>query len=537
MGKKGGRLVEGTFADAETMSSVLSGDTSSGAVISMMGQALLGLNPDTVLPFPILAAEVPTQQNGGISADGLTYTFKIRKGVTFHDGKPLTAKDVAFTYRYVSDSETASVSLGYYQNIDKVEATDDTTVKITFKEPTPGWYTPFVGGNGMILPEHIFKDGLGAQAKNYPANLKPVGTGPYRVTDFRPGDVVTYELNPNWRDANGPFFDQVQMKGGGDAPSAARAVLQTGEYNVAWNLQVEPAILNQLQQGGKGRLELTPNWGIERILVNFSDPNKEVNGQRSEKNTPHPFQADKAVRQAYALLCDRKLIADQLYGEGMQPTANIVTNPKAYNTNAPWEFSVQKAEQLLDQAGWAKQGGVRQKGGVQMSVVFQTSVNQVRQQTQQICKQAFDQAGIRMEIKAVDAGVYFSSDAGNPDTEYHFYADLEMYTTSGSVDPWPHLQGWTTDQIAQKENSWNGNNYMRWSNKQYDDLINQAKNETNAARRTQMLNQAQDLIISDVAMIGLVDRLGPQAVSSDLKNVNVTAWDVTCWNIANWTKG
>ena len=420
-----------------------------------------------------------------------------------------------------------------------MEAVDDTTVKITFKDVTPGWYTVFTGPFGMILPEHVFSKGMGSAAKNFEGNLKPVGTGPYKVDDFRPGDLVAYSPNPNWRDDTGPAFDRVELKGGGDAPSAARAVLQTSDYNVAWNLQVEFAVLNQIRQGGKGRLENTPNWGIERILVQFADPNKEVNGQRAEKNTPHPFQADKKVREAYALLCDRKTIADTLYGEIGQPTANILTNPKPYaSPNTRWEFNVQKAEQLLTEAGWTKQGQYRQKGGTQLSVLFQTSTNAVRQKHQQLVKAAFEQVGIRMELKAVDAGVYFSSDAGNPDTSSHFYADLEMFTNANdSPDPWNYFSGWITDEIAQRENSWNGANYHRWSNKEYDQLVAQAKTETDEAKRNQMFIRMNDILVDEVVVIPQIDRLGPHAVSNEIKNIQITAWDSLLWNIANWTRG
>ena len=289
-------------------------------------EPLADFGPDDKL-VPWLAAEIPTRESGAIAADGRSVTWKLKSGVKWSDGTPFTSKDVAFTFRYCTDPATAAVSLAYYQNIASVDTPDDTTVKINFKEPTPGWYVPFVGSNGYVLPEHIFKDGVGAAAKNHPANLKPIGTGPYKVDSFSPGDIVNYSINENWRDATGPAFDKVEMKGGGDAPSAARAVLQTGDYNVAWNLQVEPQILNQLASGGRGRIEQLPNWGIERIHVNMTDPVKEVNGQRSEKNTPHPFQADKKVRQAYNLLCDRKTISDTLYGPAGQPTANWLTQP------------------------------------------------------------------------------------------------------------------------------------------------------------------------------------------------------------------
>jgi peptide/nickel transport system substrate-binding protein len=162
----------------------------------------------------------------------------------------------------------------------------------------------------------------------------------------------------------------------------------------------------------------------------------------------------------------------------------------------------------------------------------------VRQKHQQLVKAAFEQAGIKMELKSIDAGVYFSSDAGNPDTSSHFYADLEMYTSSNdSPDPWNYFENWITDEIAQKENQWNGNNYHRWSNKQYDDLVKAAKAELDESKRAPMFVQMNDILVNEVVVIPQVDRLGPQAVSNEIKNVTVTAWDSTLWNIANWTKG
>ena len=109
----------------------------------------------------------------------------------------------------------------------------------------------------MILPEHIFKDGMGATAKNFPANLKPIGTGPYKVDRLRAGRPGRLRDQPELARRQRPLLrHRSRWKGGGDATSAARAVLQTGDYNVAWNLQVEPAILNQLQPGRQGQASI-----------------------------------------------------------------------------------------------------------------------------------------------------------------------------------------------------------------------------------------------------------------------------------------
>src|SRR5205085_11735173 len=123
---------------------------------------------------------------------------------------------------------------------------DDFTVKVLFDQPTPFWADAFVGSRGMLIPKHLFAHHIGAKSRDAPANLKPVGTGPYKFVDFKPGDMLRGEINTGYHFENRPHFDTIEMKGGGDAVSAARAVIQTGEYDFAWNLQVEDEILLRL---------------------------------------------------------------------------------------------------------------------------------------------------------------------------------------------------------------------------------------------------------------------------------------------------
>src|SRR5205085_996 len=151
------------------------------------------------------------------------------------------------------------------------------------------------------------------------------GTGPYTVESFKPGDLVTYVRNPNYREPAKPFFDRIEMKGGGDATSAARAVLQTGEYDYAWNLQVEWPVLEEIQKGGKGALVTAPGGGLELLLLNQTDPGKEVEGEKSSLKAPHPFLTDAKVRQAMALAVDRETMAKQLYGQTGEAAVNLLT--------------------------------------------------------------------------------------------------------------------------------------------------------------------------------------------------------------------
>ena len=177
---------------------------------------------------PILAAQVPSIDNGGVARDGTWVIWNLKKGVVWHDGKPFTADDVVFNWEYAADPATSAWTMASYREIDRVERLDSHAVKVVFKRPTPFWADAFCGARGMLIPRHVFEPFKGANSRDAPANLRPVGTGPYRFVDFKPGDIVRGELNTAYHVANRPFFDTLEMKGGGEAVSAARAKRTSG---------------------------------------------------------------------------------------------------------------------------------------------------------------------------------------------------------------------------------------------------------------------------------------------------------------------
>ena len=485
----------------------------------------------------VLAAEIPSLSNGGVAKDGMSVTWKLKQNVTWSDGEPFTADDVKFTYDFVSNQQTAATTSGNYDVIKSVESVDATTVKIGFKNPTPGWYGVFCGDYGRVLPQHILKDFVGTKARNAPYNLKPIGTGPYVVSDFQSGDHVYYAINDKFRDPNKPYFQKVTMKGGGDAASAARAAIQTGEVDYAWNLQVEADVLKSMS--GPGKLDVSPGTGVERILVNMTDPNKDVNGEKSHLGTPHPFQSDLKVRQAYALAIQRAVLVNQLYGPTGSTTPNILVAPTAFvSKNTSWKYDVAAANKLLDDAGWTKSGSVRAKNGVQMNINYQTSVNSLRQKEQEIVKQGFGEIGVNVTLKTIDASVFFSSDAGNVDTASHFYSDIEMYT-NGPTTPYPldYMVSWwgNVKNIPQKANSWSGNNVERWQNADYDKAYADAQTQLDPAKQAPLFITMNDLVVNQVVEIPLVQRNNVQGVNKKLQNLNLSPWVSQLWNIENWT--
>ncbi|HEU4371543.1 MAG TPA: peptide ABC transporter substrate-binding protein [Methylomirabilota bacterium] len=497
-------------------------------------EPLASWDPDGNL-VPVLAAEIPSQQNGGVSRDGRSVTWKLKKGVAWHDGKPFTADDCHFTWEFAADPATASVSIGTYKDI-KVDKVDSHTIKVTFAKPTPFWADPFVGVRGMVVPKHLFEAFKGAKSREAPANLKPVGTGPYRFVDFKPGDIVRGELNPNYHQPNRPFFDTIEMKGGGDAVSAARAVIQTGEFDYAWNMQVEDEILKRMEQGGKGKADIVAGGNIEHIQCNFTDPWKEVDGERSSTKTTHPVLGDPAVRQALNLLVDRASVQEQIYGRTGIATANFLNQPSRFQSKATkYEFNVDKAGQVLEAAGWKKGAdGIRAKDGKKLKFVYQTSINAPRQKTQAIVKQAAAKAGIDLELKSVTASVYFSSDVANPDTYGKFYTDIQMYTTTMTMpDPELFMNQFTSWEVCSKDNKWQGRNITRWKSEEYDKLYRAAESELDPVKRAALFIRMNELVIQNIVVIPVVFRPRVAAVSNRMR-VEQSGWDSDFWNLANW---
>jgi peptide/nickel transport system substrate-binding protein len=491
-------------------------------------------DPDGDL-LPVLAAEIPSRENGGLAADGKSVTWKLKRGVQWHDGKPLTADDVVFNWQYASDPASACVTFGTYKDL-KVEKVDDFTVNVLFDKPTPFWADAFVGSRGMLIPKHLFADYVGAKSRDAPTNLKPVGTGPYKFVDFKPGDVVRGEINTNYHFENRPHFDTFEMKGGGDAVSAARAVIQTGEYDFAWNLQVEDEILMRLEKGGKGRVIITPSGSIEHIQLNSTDPWTEVDGERSSAKTKHPLLSDKAVRQAIGLLIDRASVQEHIYGRGGVATGNFLNNPERFRSKThKWEYNVDKANEVLEAAGWKKGAdGIRAKDGKKLKFVFQTSTNTPRQKTQAIVKQACQKAGIELELKAVTASVFFSADVANPDTYTKFYCDIQMYNTGmGQPDPTRLMAQFLTEELSTKENKWQGRNITRWTHPEYDKLYKEADGELDPVKRAAMFIRMNDLACGDHAVLPLVYRPFVAGASNKMK-VDLSGWDTNIGNLKDW---
>jgi peptide/nickel transport system substrate-binding protein len=505
--------------------------------------------------IPFLAAEIPSLENGDLDPGGEWVIWKLKQDVRWSDGEPFTADDVLFTYDYIMNPDVEAATTYAYDAVESVEVVDDYTVRVNFKGPNPAWTLPFIGYEGMILPCHVFEPYNNADAREAPANILPVGTGPYYVLPpgIKPQEVlflgtqlmetnkIVFEPNPYFREEDKPYFSRVELRGGGTVNEAARLVLQEGLVDFAYNLALPAEALEALEAAGAG--EAVANFGatVEMFELNRTDPNKETaDGERASVQFPHPFFADKTVRQAFSYAVDREAIA-ALYGPAGRPESNILVAPDLYaSPNTSYEFNLEKAADLLDQAGWVDSDGdsVRDKDGVKMRVLYQTSENEIRQETQRIVKEALESIGVEVELKFVDAATYLGGDPDNPNTVEHFYADIQTYDISSiSPDPGGYMQFWTCAQIPQKENDWlAGLNTTRSCNPDYDALYEESTRELDPEKRQPMFIQMNDMLIEDVVMVPLVRIARISGVNSNIEGVDMTPWDSALWNIKDWRR-
>ena len=500
--------------------------------------------------IPNLVKEVPSQENGLLADDLTSVTYNLLEGVTWSDGTPFTANDIRFTWLWQLDSDgkyqSNSVSKPVAETIKDVEVIDDLTVTVHFNNPNPLWFENHAGtSTGFIYPQHILDTDDPSVLQNFLSN--PIGTGPYVVESFSVNDQVIYAINENYREENKPYFSRVTIKGGGDAASAARATIQTGDYDFAWNLQVEPDVLADMEaDNNPGYLLVALGTNVERIDLNFSDPRTEVDGQRSEMNTPHPFFADKAVREAFTLAIDRELIANSFYegGEEEPAAANVIEGIAAIESpNNEVVYDPERAKQILDEAGWTMDGDVRKKDDVELSVQYATSINQVRQKTQAVVKKNLEDIGVKVELVSVDSGIYFDTAPGNEQNIYKFYWDMEMFQ-SVPTNPTPitYMENWwagpDASNIAQASNQWTGGNTMRYNNPDYDALLDQARTETDPEALADLFIQMNDLLITEFVSIPLVRVGSKNGVSKTLNEANLELgpFSYHYWNIANWNR-
>ena len=520
----------------------LSGGTKDFDAATLILEPLASIAPDGTL-VPDLAESIPTLENGGVSEDLTTITWKVKEGVVWSDGSPLTLDDFIFTWQYCTHEEGGCSSTQFFEDVVNMEDIGDNQLKITFGVPKPYPYNPFVSQSSVVLNSQQFADCMGINmAACTEQNFGPIGTGPFMVEEFRPNDVVTYVANPNYREEGKPYFDRVIFKGGGDAESAARAVLETNEADYAWNLQISPAVLTGMEAAGNGQVVVAFASSVERLMLNQTDvspdnPNRSV--WMEDGSNAHPFLTIPEVADAMSLAIDRNIIAEQLYGAGGQAACNIVNGPpvNVSETYLGCSQDIDAANQILDDAGIVDSDGdgVREANGMPLNVTYQTSTNAVRQSTQALIKQWWGQIGIETELRNLSASVFFGGDPASPDTYQKFYTDVQMFTSgTAGPDAETFMVRWICGKAPGPDNGWLGRNVPRHCDAEYDRLFTELTVTGGIEARAELVKAMNDILIENGALIPLVFRGSVSAHSNSLGGVDMNGWDSEMWNVQDW---
>lgn len=532
--RRGGTITFALYQEPEILNPAICTQTACDEVLEFIMEAPLGVDPDGNY-FPILATEVPTVENGGVSEDGMTVTVHFKEGIKWSDGEPFTSDDFKFTWEAIVHPESGAVSTSGWEDIETIETPDDTTAIIKFKN----FYAPYLFLlTASIMPRHATGDPANMQKWDF--NWKPIGTGPFMMTEWVSGDHITLVKNPNYREApEKPYLDGVNII---ITPSreVGKAMIQTGEVDILWDL-VEADIPDFENMEGVV-LSAPPDTGTERLLLNLADPT--LDATDDPLNHPHWALGDLRVRQAIQYGIDKAKINDELlYGKATLGTSEL---------NLGWakcdipvsEFNPDKARQLLEEAGWVDTDGdgIRECHGCSYAEegrplrlkIQTTSGNKLREQVEQLLVEMMGDIGIELYIENVPSSVLFGSWASGAFRK-HGNFDILMYTTSYGIDPQSHIEGYFASwNIPTHANNGSGFNYSRWIDPEADAAIKEAGSSPDLKVRKAAYQRVCERIAEGLPHIYLYDRMELNAYSARLQGWIDNNWMDIGWNAEDW---
>ncbi len=520
--KRGGTARVGISQEPILLNPLLGSQTINAIVSEATLEGLARGAPDGTFA-PILSAEIPTVENGGVSKDGLTVTWKLKKGVLWSDGKPFTAKDVVFTYNVIMNPANPIVDKTGYPDIESATAVDDATVQVKYKQLFSGYKLHF----NWIVPEHVFNGDTVIDKKDF--NRAPVGTGPFKFKSWASGDNIAFERNTNFREREKPYLDGLAFK---VVPSREAAVqaFKVGEIDALWNLiEVNIPEFEAMQDAV---IEPTPSSRVERLILNTSCPS---GPQQGDPKCPHPVLGDVRVRQAIELAIDKKALVDKLLFGKTTVASSVIPLGWFAPQLQPSEFSPDKAKKLLDEAGW-KPGadGIRVKDGVRAHLEYGTTTgDRLREQTQQVIQEMLKNVGIEVEIKNSPSAVLLGQWQDNaPRARGSF--DILMWTTNADLDPQKHMMNYFHSSRIPADNNRTGQNFHRVADPEIDKAVESAGATLDENARKGSYKTAAEKINTDKGHIVLYNRLEIDAWKKYVKGHKMDVWDYMGWDTANW---
>jgi peptide/nickel transport system substrate-binding protein len=476
-------------------------------------------------PLPWIAKEIPTKENGGISADGKTLTYKLREDAKWSDGEPITADDYVFTWQMImSDKNKVQTRAPFDPYVDKVEAKDAHTLVVTFKDPYPGWQTWIftVVKLTNAIPKHILEPVFQKEGTldNAEWNRNPtVGAGPFVFKEWQSGSHLIFTANPNFW-LGKPKVDQLFFKIVPD-DAAQIAAIKAGDTDIGTFISASD--VPELQKISTIDVVKEQNGYRESWFFNLS--------ARKDKTKGHPALQDVNVRRAVVMAVDRDKIVQEF---------NLAPPPLTYWDGSPFgnpdlkpiPYDPEGAKKLLDDAGW-KVGadGIRAKGGVKLKLRYITTDKEVRKNTQVVVQQMLKQVGIDTELINNTGDVIFQSyDQGGPVATGQY----DIAEWSDGAFPDPDTAYWLCSEIPSEAYP-SGVNQWFICDEELDKLFKQEATTVDVQARIQIFQQIGKLIQDKVYWISLWDDPDLYTVSKKLSNIKFSGatpfWDSFEWDI------
>lgn len=469
-------------------------------------------------PIPQLFSEIPSIENGGISEDGTTFTFKLKEGLLWSDGDPLDSADFQFTYDMILADSNAVATRNPYDRA-TLETPDATTVILTFEEP----YAPWLGLFSFVLPEHVLRPVFDAEGSLDTAefNRNPtVSSGPYIFETWESGQFMRFTANPNYA-LGKPIIDTMVTTFVVDEV-AYDATLIAGDADIG--TFVAFSSVPALEEAGLF-VEVIPSGYNEGWYLN------------ADAERAHPAMSDVRVRQAIAMAFDRDgFNADLNYGATFTPTSFWENTPFDNPDLTPYPYDPEAAAALLDEAGWVDSNGdgTRDKDGVELVLRFITNQRQIRIDLQAIAQQQLADVGIGTELINYPSDIFFSGYAEGGPMSIGDY-DIGELSTAPSTFPDPDTPRFLCTEIPSDENP-SGINDTYYCDPELDALFAAQAAETNLEARIAIFHEIDAKMQEAAIWIPIWHDADVWIQNPRLQNANLNAvtpfWDVQNWDIA-----
>lgn len=483
---------------------------------------------------PVLAAVLPTVENGGVSADFLTVTWTLRPQLRWSDGEPLTSDDIKFTWEAVANPASGNVLSVGFELIDQIETPDDLTAVVHYKEMNRAYLQQFMFG---LLPRHA--TGEPAEMSNWAWNRQPVSAGPFIVSEWNSGEKIVMDHNPHYYLEGQPYLDRLIFAIVPDA-DAQLAMMAEGEAQMQLWPRETKAVYDEQVAGQATLAEIPGQWNMA-LYLNLSKPFDDEPGA----TPPHPILGDLRVRQALAHAIDYDLIVKEI-----NPGVAATASPFAYGwyqceVARPYPYAPEKAKALLEAAGWvegadgirAAQGARYAEEGTRLTLQLNGYTNfQPLLRLEDALVEMFKAVGIETTIQNDDISIIFGSyEEGSPRKLGNF--DILIYDASLSIEPQATIaNSFHSSAIPSAENP-AGANYHRWVNATADAAIEMAGSTIDSVARKAAYCELANLVATEVPRIHLYLFTEGYGASSHMRGYQVNMWGSITWDVQNWKLG